>query len=298
MDLAFAKFQGTGNDFVILDGLNGFSALDWSAIARFLCDRHFGVGADGVLLLERGTKTAFAMRVYNADGSTSAMCGNGLRCLARYLHDRGLVPQGPFGIETGAGVIRPEVLANGQVRVDMGPPRLRRDEIPLALDTADPAGRVVDEPLGFDAGVVLMTAVSMGNPHAVIFVPDLDAVPLAVWGPRIEEDPIFIAGTNVEFVQVVDPTHARMIVWERGSGATLACGTGACATLVAGVLTGRLERDAIIHLPGGPLAVSWAPDDRLWLTGQAEPVYTGEVRLPAELRAQLPATASHALPTT
>ena len=185
---------------------------------------------------------------------------------------------GPFDVETGAGVLRPEVLADMQIRVDMGRPALDRQRIPMLGPVTD---RVVEEPVGLDGDIVLVTAVSMGNPHAVIFVRDVDKVPLADWGPRIERDPVFPLRTNVEFVEIVDRNCARMRVWERGAGPTLACGTGACATLVAGVLTGRLEREAVIELPGGPLSITWDHQDHVWLTGSAEPVFEGRFTLSA-----------------
>jgi diaminopimelate epimerase len=276
MRLPFAKYQGTGNDFLMVDGLEGLPAIDWGAFARRWCDRHYGVGADGVILVLKGDTAPFAMRVINADGSEPEMCGNGLRCFVRYLADRGLAPVGPFPVETGAGTLRPEVLDGGQVRVDMGRPILERSRIPMAGPAAE---QVVDEPIAVGAESFLVTAVSMGNPHAVIFVPEVDAVPLAEWGPPLETHPSFPARTNVEFTQVLDRHSARMRVWERGAGPTLACGTGACAILVAGVLTGRLDREATIHLPGGPLAIAWREDGTIVMTGAAEFVFTGEVPL-------------------
>lgn len=295
MKLRFAKYQGTGNDFVLIDGMDGLPVVDWPVVATYLCDRHYGIGADGVLLLTRGEQAPFAMRVLNADGSEPGMCGNGIRCLARYLYDMGRVGQGSFAVETGAGVIRPEVLPDLQVRVDMGVPRLTRAEIPMA---GPPDEQVIEEPLGAGFGTVLVTAVSMGNPHAVIFVPDADNVPLKDWGPRIERHEMFPERTNVEFVQVMGPRHANMRVWERGSGATLACGTGACASLVAAVLAGRMEREAVIHLPGGPLAIRWEEDGHVWLTGPADPVFTGEVTLPHERRAAAAPPIQHSPPSS
>jgi diaminopimelate epimerase len=277
--LAFAKYQGTGNDFIVVDGRAGLPTLDWPATARFLCDRHYGVGADGLLIVTRGQAAPWRMEVINKDGSTAEMCGNGIRCVARFLHDREEVGFGPFDVETGAGTLQPEVLPSFQVRVNMGKPVLERSRIPMAGPNT---AQVVEEPVGVGAGTVLVTAVSMGNPHAVIFVRDVDQVPLADWGPRLEEHPVFLEGANIEFAEVVSPKLARMRVWERGSGLTLACGTGACATLVAGVLTGRLDREATIQLPGGPLLIVWDDKDHIWLTGPADPVFEGRVRLPAE----------------
>jgi diaminopimelate epimerase len=274
MTLSFAKYQGTGNDFILIDGLKGLPDVDWAAFARRWCDRHYGIGADGVILVLEGQAAPFAMRVINADGSGPEMCGNGLRCFVKYLADRGLSPAGRFAVETGAGVLHPEVLADGRVKVDMGRPILARTRIPMSGPEAE---RVVDEPLAVGDETFLVTAVSMGNPHAVIFVADAQAVPLETWGPAIERHDAFPARTNVEFAQVLNPHEARMRVWERGAGPTLACGTGACATLVAGVLTGRLARQATIHLPGGPLEIAWGADDHILMTGAAEAVFTGEL---------------------
>lgn len=274
--LSFAKYQGTGNDFVVIDGREGLPSVDWAAAARRICDRHYGVGADGLLIITPGTAAPYKMLVINADGSVPEMCGNGLRCVARFLYDRGAVGFGPFEVETGAGVLRPEVLPDLQVRVDMGRPALAREQIPME---GPPMAQVVEEPVGMDGAVVLVTAVSMGNPHAIIFVRDVAKVPLADWGPRLESHPVFPARTNVEFVEIVDRGRARMRVWERGAGPTLACGTGACATLVAGVLTGRMDREGVIELPGGPLAITWDDQDHVWLTGEAAPVFEGRVAL-------------------
>jgi diaminopimelate epimerase len=274
MTLAFAKYQGTGNDFIMVDGLQGLPDTDWASFARRWCDRHYGIGADGVILVLQGRTAPFAMRVINADGSEPEMCGNGLRCFVKYLADRSLAPAGRFAVETGAGVLHPEVLADGRVRVDMGAPILERARIPM---NGPAAPQVVEEPLAIGDEEFLVTAVSMGNPHAVIFVADTPAVPLAEWGPGLERHPAFPARTNVEFAQVLNRHEANMRVWERGAGPTLACGTGACATLVAGVLTDRLDREATIHLPGGPLEIAWAEGGHVFMTGAAEFVYTGQL---------------------
>jgi diaminopimelate epimerase len=276
MTIPFAKYQGTGNDFLMIDGLESLPAVDWAAFARRWCDRHYGVGGDGVILVLRGATAPFAMRVINADGSEPEMCGNGLRCFVKYLADRGFAPVGVFEVETGAGTLRPEVLPDGRVRVEMGAPILERARIPMA---GPAAAQVVEEPLAVGAESFLVTAVSMGNPHAVIFVPDAEAVPLGEWGPALERHPSFPARTNVEFTEVLNRHEARMRVWERGAGPTLACGTGACATLVAGVLTGRLDREATIHLPGGPLAISWPEGGPIVMTGAAEAVFEGRIPL-------------------
>lgn len=272
--LSFRKYQGTGNDFIVVDGLNGLPELDWPAVARRLCDRHFGIGADGLILVLPGAEAAFKMTIYNADGSEPEMCGNGLRCFVRALEDADRAPGGAFPVETGAGVLRPEILADGRVRIDMGPPILERQRIPMG---GPRTAQVVDEPVQVGDRTFAVTAVSMGNPHAVIFVPDVEAVPLAEWGPALETHPLFPARANIEFVQVLGPTEARMVVWERGAGPTLACGTGACAVLVAGVQTERMSPEATIHLPGGDLEIAWEADNHVFMTGPAEFVFEGVV---------------------
>jgi diaminopimelate epimerase len=276
--LPFTKMHGTGNDFVLLDALRHPVRVT-AGLARRLCDRRFGVGADQVLVLAKSKTADFKMLIYNADGSQVEMCGNGIRCLARYAFERGHTNKRELSVETRAGLRRP-VLHRTLVRVDMGPPVLDAALIPTRAQ-----GRVIDHPFslqplpasrrGKGAVKLQMTCVSMGNPHAVIFVEDVDAVPLAEWGPVMERDPFFPRRTNVEFVQVIDPDHARVRVWERGSGMTLACGTGACAVGVAGVLTGRFHRKVTLSLPGGDLGVEWAADNRVYLTGPAAFVFDG-----------------------
>lgn len=280
--ISFTKMQGTGNDFVLLDALRQ-SVRMTSGLARTLCDRRFGVGADQVLVLAKSTVADFKMLIYNADGSQVEMCGNGIRCLARYVYERGHTKKRKMTLETLAGV-RTTVLKRANVQVDMGAPVLE-----AALVPTQGKGRVIDHPFSLkdisrkaNKTVNLeMTCVSMGNPHAVIFVADVDSIPLEEWGPVIEQHPFFPKKTNVEFVQVKDPDNARVRVWERGSGATLACGTGACAVVVAGVLTGQFHRRVTLSLPGGDLAVEWAPNNHVYLTGPAVFVFDGHLSLPA-----------------
>lgn len=274
MSLAFSKYQGTGNDFILLDGLTApLPALDWPDFARRWCDRHYGIGGDGLILVLPGQRAPFAMAIYNADGTRPEMCGNGLRCFARYLRDVGRAPDGPFDVETDAGVLQPEVFADGTVRIAMGAPILDTARIPaVGLGTSP-----IDAPIEASGERFAVTPVSMGNPHAVIFVPDVAAVPLEAWGPALERHGAFPARANVEFVQVLGRAEARMRVWERGAGPTLACGTGACATLVAGVLTGRLDREATVHMPGGPVTIAWPEGGPVYLTGPAERVFEGRI---------------------
>ncbi|MEB3223816.1 MAG: diaminopimelate epimerase [Candidatus Sericytochromatia bacterium] len=276
MKLHFEKYEGTGNDFVVVDAEHVPTGLDWHRLAPRLCDRHRGVGADGVLLLGPGERAPWRMRVFNADGSEPEMCGNGVRCAVRWWTDTGRRGPGLGPIETGAGIVHAEALAAGDVRVAMGRPRWHRAALP-ATGAADAELR--DEPFTCGDVTLHFTAVSMGNPHAVAVVPDVAAVPLAAWGPRMETDPTFPARTNVEFAQVLGPREASMRVWERGAGPTQACGTGACATLVVLARAGLLAREATIHLPGGPLTVAWADDDEVWMTGEARQVFAGELAL-------------------
>ena len=228
------------------------------------------------------------MRIYNADGSEPEMCGNGVRCLARFVADvGGGPPHSAHTVMTGAGLVRPTLLADGSggVRVDMGPPTLAAADVPTTLPPSHPSGAAVRAPLPIADRTWLVTTVSMGNPHAVVYGDaeggriDLDTFPLSTLGPLFESNPAFPARTNTEFVQVLARDHARMAVWERGAGPTLACGTGACATVVAGVLEGLLDRAARVDLPGGPLYIEWAGDGvdgTVYMTGPAERVFEGE----------------------
>jgi diaminopimelate epimerase len=271
--------HGLGNDFVVVDCItHPYNVEQLVAAAPFLCDRHFGIGGDGLILVLPSLDGDFRMRIINSDGSEPEMCGNGIRCFARYVYEHGLTTKTQLMVNTLAGLICPElVLEDGHmraVRVDMGEPRLERSEIPMQ----GPAGQVLEEPLQVNGSGYRVTAVSMGNPHAVIFVENADAFPVEQVGPKIETHPDFPRKTNVEFVQVINPTHLKMRVWERGAGITLACGTGACATLVAGVLTGHAERTAVVDLPGGPLEIAWSDaDNHVYMTGPAEEVFGGTI---------------------
>lgn len=275
--MRFTKMHGLGNDFIIINALDGTDVGDKTAIARELCNRRFGIGADGlVMILPSGTGDV-RMRIFNSDGSEPEMCGNAIRCVAKYLYERRLTEKTIINVETPAGMIIPEVLtgAGGEVtgvRVDMGEPRLERAQIPMR----GAPGRVILEPLDVGSTVLAVTAVSMGNPHCVVFVPDLEQVDFETLGPALEKHPAFPARTNVEFVSVSDPGRVRVKVWERGAGPTLACGTGACAVTVAGVLAGYTERRVSVGLPGGTLDIEWAQDGHVYMTGPAEEVFEGE----------------------
>jgi len=276
----FVKMHGLGNDFVIteVDCWSGADILQ--PHANWICDRHFGVGADGLVAVGRNGEMDIFMRIFNPDGSEPEMCGNAIRCVARYAFEQNWTPTPAIAVRTLAGPRFPVVnLQDGQVlsvTVDMGEPILRRELIPM-----QGRGEALNVGIETLAGQFQVTAVSMGNPHAVIFVDDIEAVPVAVWGPAIENHPLFPAKTNVEFIQRMSPRDLIMRVWERGAGVTLACGTGACATLVAAVLNGRSERSATVHLLGGDLFIEWkAENNHVYMTGPATLVYSGSVSLP------------------
>ncbi len=274
--VAFTKVQGLGNDYLFLDGIAAALPPRLPELARVLSDRHFGPGADGIITMERGAAAPLRMRIWNADGSEAEMCGNGIRGFAKLAYERGYVTAERFAVETGAGVLWPTVLPEGgrvrRVRVDMGVPRLRRGEVPMTGPAEDPC---LEEPLEVAGRTLAVNAVSMGNPHAVVFVDDVDAMPLGVVGPALERHPVFPQRVNAGFAQVLASDRLRLRVWERGSGETLACGTGACAAVVAAVRTGRGGRRATVELPGGALEVEWAEDGRVFMTGPTVEVYSG-----------------------
>jgi diaminopimelate epimerase len=273
--IPFTKYQGLGNDFVLIDNRAQQDPLLSLEQARQVCDRNFGVGGDGVIFLLPSTSQPHAMRIFNNDGSEAQMCGNGIRCLAKFMRELNIPTEdGGYSIETKAGLIVPR-FEGEQVTVDMGPPRLSAEEIPTTLV---PKGeKVLNLPLPEPWSRFNVTTVSMGNPHAVIFVEDLNAVELANWGPAIESHPAFPERINVHFVQVLNPTHLKVKVWERGAGPTLACGTGACAILVAAVLNQKAEKRATVELPGGPLAIDWHDNNHVFMTGPAQKVFVGEL---------------------
>ncbi|WP_027363642.1 diaminopimelate epimerase [Desulfotruncus alcoholivorax] len=279
--MKFTKVQGLGNDFVLVNmeevSLEEEKKLtgNLAEMAIKICDRHFGVGADGLVLLRPSQKADIAMQIINSDGSEAEMCGNAIRCIAKYAYERGLSGKTTMKVETAAGIMVPELIIEGSevtaVRVDMGVPRLEREQIPMT----GPAGQVINESLEAGGKVYHITAVSMGNPHCIIFVPDVHAVPLESLGPVIETHNVFPRKTNVEFVQVINDHEVRMRVWERGAGQTLACGTGACATAVAAALNGLTGRKVRVQLYAGPLDIEWAGDGRVYMTGPAQEVFTG-----------------------
>ena len=272
--MKISKWHGLGNDFILTE-LSKSSTFDIRGAVERLCDRHFGVGADGVVTIRHLSGNAFEMRIYNADGTEPEMCGNATRCVGLYIKRRMLARGDEFELRTKGGIVRPKVLENGTVRVDMGEPRLLRGEIPVAGNPAEQAREVK---LRADGRDFTAFCVSMGNPHAVIFVPDIEAVELEKWGPVLECDPQFPKKINVEFVEVRSPGMVRMRVWERGSGITLACGTGSCATAVAGHLSGRTGSCVTVLLDGGELLVEHsAADNHVYMTGPAVEVFRGEL---------------------
>ncbi|SFR07594.1 MULTISPECIES: diaminopimelate epimerase [unclassified Paenibacillus] len=276
--MEFTKMNGLGNDFIVWFGHQDLPS-DASELAVRLCDRHFGIGADGLVYILPSQKADFCMRIINSDGSEAEQCGNAIRCAAKYVYDRKHINREQITIETlGAGVQQVELtVENGLVRmvkVDMGEPILEGLKIPTTLDLSS----VINEPIEAGGSGFRFTAVSMGNPHCVIYVEDAPSFDLEAWGSKLECHPLFPKKTNVEFATVRSRKHIDMRVWERGAGPTLACGTGACATLVASVLNGYSDRHAIVSLKGGDLDIEWSEDDNhIYMTGPAEIVYEGRL---------------------
>lgn len=278
MSIAFSKYHGLGNDFILIDNRHSAEPILTSEQAVKWCDRNFGIGADGVIFLLTEANDEHRMRIFNSDGSEPEMCGNGIRCLAKFMQDLNIpTTDGKYQIQTGAGLIVPQMDADGQVTVDMGKPFLTAAEIPTTLRDSD--HKVINVPLEVGGNTWNVTAVSMGNPHCMTFVDDVDAIPLAEIGILFEHHPVFPKRTNTEFVEVVNRGYVKMRVWERGAGATLACGTGACATVVAGVLNDLCDRTCTVNLPGGDLKIQWLEEsDRILMTGPATLVFTGSAK--------------------
>ncbi|GFN24035.1 diaminopimelate epimerase [Thermanaeromonas sp. C210] len=278
VSLHFTKMHGLGNDFVLVNCFQERLPGDPGEVARRVCHRRFGVGADGLIFLLPSQVAELKMRIFNPDGSEAEMCGNGIRCLARFAYEEGLVPGPGIRVETLAGIIVPQLILEGGrvlgVRVDMGEPRLDRRDIPMSGE----GEKAIDIPLEVEGEIVKATCVSMGNPHCVLFVPDVDTAPVSTWGPFLENHPLFPQRTNVEFIEILNPAEVKMRVWERGAGETMACGTGACAAVVAAALTGRTGRHVTVHLAAGDLAIEWAPDNRVFMTGPAVRVFDGVYR--------------------
>ncbi len=277
--MKFVKMQGAGNDYVYVDGF-AETVPDPPTLARAVSDRHFGIGSDGMILILPSAVADVRMQMFNADGSEAEMCGNGVRCVAKYAYDHGLVRERTIRVETAAGVLALELFTDERnlverVRVAMGPPRLTRREIPM---TGPPEARAIGIELQALDRTFTASCVSMGNPHCVIFVETLADFPVAKYGPALEHHPAFPNRTNVEFVEVLDPGKIRQRTWERGAGETLACGTGAAAVTVAGVLNGLTNRRLLCCLAGGDLELEWREDGQVFMTGPAVEVFSGEYR--------------------
>jgi diaminopimelate epimerase len=275
--MRFTKMHGAGNDYIYVDCFRNPIPHDPAGLSRAISDRHVGVGSDGLILICPSDKADARMRMFNADGSEAEMCGNGIRCVAKFLYDHGLVRKNALAIETGRGVLALDLEIQAgcvrQVRVDMGEPILEAARIPTTLSGNPP----INVPLSVGDRSFRVTCVSMGNPHCITFVETLNDELVLGIGPRIENDPAFPRRTNAEFVRVNGPEDVTMRVWERGSGETLACGTGACAVAVAGVLAGRTQRRLAVHLRGGDLRLHWSEtDNHVYMTGPAVEVFSGE----------------------
>jgi diaminopimelate epimerase len=296
MKIEFTKMHGSGNDFILIDCLDpgcGIQDAESESIARKLCNRRFGIGADQLLLLYPSTSADFRMRIVNADGSEVEMCGNGIRCLAKYIWDRNLSDKKVLAVETLAGIIKPEK-AGEMVRVDMGEPIFEPERIPVNIQKTEGVSTetegisprrsqipdlIMDYPLQVADREFKVTCLSMGNPHAVIVADDVLNYPVTYYGPMIETHPVFPRRINVEFIEVLSKQEIRMRVWERGSGETMACGTGASAVAVASHLKGLTDRKVTIHLLGGDLFIEWGVDNHVYMSGPAVEVFKGTVEI-------------------
>ncbi len=276
MTLSFTKWQGCGNDFVLVDARTQGLPKDTAELSQRICDRHYGIGADGLIFVLNSNNADFCMRIFNADGSEAEMCGNGIRCFARLVYDSGMTDKTSFTVETGAGILTPRIIKEEDrvvgVEVDMGEPILEAQHIPVEGFGKE---RIVAEEIEVLGKKYKATCVSMGNPHCVVFVGDVDDVEMEQVGPAFERHVWFPRRTNTEFVVIRDRSHLRMRVWERGAAVTLACGTGACASLVAAVLNGRADRKAEVELDGGCLVIEWKEDNHIYMTGPAERIFSG-----------------------
>lgn len=276
--MKFTKMQGCGNDYVYVNGM-AEKVENKAQVVPVLSDRHFGIGGDGVIFINKGEKADFEMEMYNADGSRSQMCGNGIRCVGKFVYDKGLTDQKEITVES-FGAVKYLTLTVGEdnkvskVKVDMDEPELQADKVPVKCDSE----QAVKMPVEMNGKIYEMTCVSMGNPHAVIFVDEITDDMVWVDGKALEVHSIFPERANIEFVQVVNRNHIKMRVWERGSGETFACGTGSCACVVAGVLNGLTDRNVTVSLLGGDLEIEWNEDNnRVYMTGPAVTVFEGEV---------------------
>ncbi len=285
MVLKFTKMQGAGNDFVVIDGVRRRVEIT-TQLAKRLADRHLGVGCDQVLLVEKPQRpdADFRYRIWNADGGEVEQCGNGARCFVRFVHDKGLTKKNEIRVETLSGIIVPRLEADGQVTVDMGAPQFDPERVPFDARGLQPVLGGRRWPLELPGGKANVAVLSMGNPHAVQTVADVDSAPVTTEGPLIERHPRFPRRVNAGYMQVVARTHIRLRVWERGAGETLACGTGACAAVVAGIREGLLGDAVRVDTRGGRLTIRWAdgendPNRAVWMTGPAAAVFEGEIEI-------------------
>ncbi len=287
MTLEFTKMHGLGNDFILIDCIKQSRVAELGdnmlkEAVTHLCNRRFGIGADQVLLLMPSEKADFKMRIFNADGSEVEMCGNGIRCLAKYIWDKGLSNKDILDIETLAGIIKPEKI-DDLVKVDMGEPEFAPEKIPVYMEYIDKTklkdGRILGYPLEVEERLFHISCVSMGNPHCVIVVDDTKSFPVSYFGPILENHQLFPNRTNVEFIDIVSKNEINMRVWERGAGETMACGTGASASAVVASARGLTNREVTVHLLGGDLHIYWADDNHVYMTGPAKNVFSGKIDL-------------------
>ncbi|MFC1925202.1 diaminopimelate epimerase [Chloroflexota bacterium] len=272
--MEFTKLQATGNDFIMIDARR--LEQDWATLARAMCCRRFGIGSDGIILLLKSEVADFRMRMFNPDGSEAEVCGNGLRCFARYVMDRDLADTQELTIETIAGIRKVESSAHNRFQVDMGPPRLKAEEIPVSIKDIDIIP-ILNYPLQIEGRVFPLSFVSIGNPHAVYFTEkSVSEFPLLELGPVIEHHPIFPQRVNFEVAEVISRGEIRARVWERGAGETLSCGSGACAVAIAARLNNLVDSPVDIILPGGMLSITWDGQGEVWLSGKAEIVFQGK----------------------
>jgi len=275
--MLFSKMHGLGNYFIVIDA-RGKEDIDYNLLAKKMCHRHIGVGADGILLVLDSKLADIRMRIINSDGSEAEMCGNGIRCFSKYVFERGIVKKDKFKVETLAGIIEPQLILNDyglveKVRVNMGKPSFKRKDIPMQ---GDPESDAINTSIEVEGKEYKITSLLMGVPHTVLFVDDVEKVDIYTLGPKIEKHEVFPRKTNVNFVQVIDKNNIKVRTWERGAGATFACGTGSCASVIASNLNGFTEKKVNVHLYFGMLEIEWQDDGTVFMTGPAEEVFVGE----------------------
>lgn len=272
--MKFTKMHGLGNDFIVIEAIK--DGTDYNSLAKKMCDRHFGIGGDGILVVEESDTADSKMLIYNSDGSQAEMCGNGIRCFAKYLYDNGFVKKDIINIDTLDGIKKIEVETEGalvkRVKVNMGSPSFKPEAVPVNLDGDMVIGRNVN----IEGEEYTITSMMMGVPHTVLFLDDIESIDIETVGKKIEHSKLFPKKTNVNFVKVIGPDEFIVRTWERGAGATLACGTGTCASLIACALNNKTGRKALAHLRSGELLIEWSDSGDVYMTGPAETVFTGE----------------------